>query len=431
MVVQPRMGFGSPALMRAGLRATRDAEATTVGTLTLDSYTRVGDLAAARGAAADGSDLNGYPLVTAAAHDTRWMLGGLAGPDFPVQVRHGSAVPQDIFRALVRAGLDATEGGPVSYCLPYGRVPLSTSLSNWTDSCLILAPLREQGREPHLETFGGCMLGQLCPPSQLVAISVLEALFFTRLGVRSVSASYAQQTSPEQDREAVAALRRLCTELLPRDSVDWHIVIYAYMGVFPGTVGGARALLRSAAELATLTGAERLIVKTVVESRRIPTIAENADALELAARSAENVRGAAKALGARVDDAPTAAPATDADSQVYQEAAALVEAVLNLDADLGRALAHAFRCGYLDIPYCLHPDNAGRARSYLDTAGRLQWAELGSLPLRHLVRARSAAPVTSGELLTALGYVQRTFDSMADDDPAGGSHDATAQGEPR
>src|SRR5207253_1140899 len=43
LVVQPRMGFSDPALMRAGLSATKAAAATTVGTLTLDSYTRVGD----------------------------------------------------------------------------------------------------------------------------------------------------------------------------------------------------------------------------------------------------------------------------------------------------------------------------------------------------------------------------------------------------
>ncbi|MEV8411548.1 methylaspartate mutase, partial [Streptomyces niveus] len=37
LVVQPRMGMSDPAVMRAGLRATREARATTVGTLTLDS----------------------------------------------------------------------------------------------------------------------------------------------------------------------------------------------------------------------------------------------------------------------------------------------------------------------------------------------------------------------------------------------------------
>ena len=128
LVVQPRMGMSSPSAMRAGLLATKRAIATTVGTITLDSYTRMGDHDRARAALAAGSELNGYPIV---AHDmttTGAVLAGVAGPDFPVQIRHGSPCPEDIFRALIDAGLSATEGGPVSYCLPYSRAPLDASI---------------------------------------------------------------------------------------------------------------------------------------------------------------------------------------------------------------------------------------------------------------------------------------------------------------
>lgn len=67
LVVQPRMGFSNPREMRTGLITVKRAAATTVGTITLDSYTRVGDHRAARDALAKGIDLNGYPIV---AHDT-------------------------------------------------------------------------------------------------------------------------------------------------------------------------------------------------------------------------------------------------------------------------------------------------------------------------------------------------------------------------
>ncbi|MFI6349937.1 methylaspartate mutase [Streptomyces sp. NPDC050560] len=402
LVVQPRMGFGDVGAMREGLLATRGADATTVGTLTLDSFTRVGDLAAVETALRDGIGINGFPIVSYDTDTTRSVLRGVLADDFPVQVRHGSAAPFDIFVALMRAGLSATEGGPVSYCLPYGRTPLDESLRNWERSTALLAGLREWGARPHLETFGGCMLGQLCPPSMLVAVSVLEALFFHRLGIDDVSVSYAQQTSGAQDREAVFALRRLCAELLP--DADWHVVVYAYMGVYPTTPEGCLRLLGQAAELAVGTGCERLIVKTVAESRRIPTIAENVAALEHAGRVA------------RAADAP--APAASAasereaagDSQTYAEARALVDAVFDSHPDLGRALLLAFKRGHLDIPYCLHPDNAGRCRSYIDDDGWLRWADTGSLPIKGLVDGRGARPVTSSDLLEALSYVQRSYD---------------------
>ena len=400
LVVQPRMGFADPVAMRAGLAVTKEAAAATVGTVTLDSYTRVCDTDSVAHALRNGIALNGYPIVNHPPEVTRAMLDGLEGPDFPVQVRHGSARPADIFRAMLAAGLHATEGGPVSYCLPYSRTPLDESVRNWTRCCELLMEADHPGGRPHLETFGGCMMGQLCPPSELVAISVLEALFFYRNGLRSISVSYAQQTNMIQDQEAVAALRRLCTELLP--GATWHVVIYAYMGLFPRTPDGARGLLGKAAELAVTTGSERLIVKTIAEAHRIPTVAENISALEHAGAVARSV---------------TARSTADSDNQVYREAYALIDAVLNSHADLGRAIVVAFKRGLLDVPFCLHPDNAGQARSYLDAHGRLAWSEIGSLPLRGVVENHRTAAITSSTLMSALSHIQSTYDAQALEQP--------------
>jgi methylaspartate mutase epsilon subunit len=396
LVVQPRMGVSDPAKMRTGLLATRNAAATTVGTITLDSYTRMGDNANATAALAAGVELNGYPIVAHDVETTRAVLDGIEAPDFPVQIRHGSPCPEDIMKALIGAGLHATEGGPISYCLPYSRTPLEESIPNWERSCELLA--EAAGPEAHIECFGGCMMGQLCPPSLLLALSVLECMFFRQHGIRSVSLSYAQQTNPDQDTEAVLALRRLAGEWLP--DTESHIVIYTYMGVYPRTPDGASRLLEEAARLAVRTGAERLIVKTVAEGYRIPTFAENVNALETAAAAAD--------LCTTI--------AGGADTGIHAEASALIEAVLDLDADVGKALADAFRLGYLDVPYCLHPDNAGRTRSYLDRDGRLQWSRIGALPIRHLVKPAGHTELTAAGLLASLSYVERTFDSASLED---------------
>jgi methylaspartate mutase epsilon subunit len=398
LVVQPRMGMSSPTTMRTGLIATKQAAATTVGTITLDSYTRMGHDAKARAALDSRAELNGYPIVAHDVATTRAVVDGVADLGFPVQVRHGSPCPERIVRALLAAGLHATEGGPVSYCLPYSRAPLAESIRNWTRCCQILADARDDGVEPHLESFGGCMLGQLCPPSLLIAMSVLECLFFRQHGVRSVSLSYAQQTSPDQDREAVLALRRLAGELLP--DMDWHVVIYAYMGVYPRTAGGATALLAEAARLAVRTGAPRLIVKTTAEAHRIPTIADNVHALETAAIAAAYQRRQPSA-------------GRQPDTGIHAEARALVTAVLDLGPDIGRALAAAFRLGYLDVPYCLHPDNAGRTRAHIDASGRLNWTDIGSMPIRKVVSPGAAVELTSTELLASLSYIERKFDDAS------------------
>ncbi len=390
--MQPRMGFGDPARMRSGLIAVAAAPAATAGTITVDSYTRLGDYAGVRAALAAGERLNGYPIVTARRRTTEDVVRGLL-EEFPIQVRHGCPTPLDIVRAMTGAGLFATEGGPLSYCLPYSRTPVSESVANWRRTCELLAAVRGPGIEPHLETFGGCLMGQLCPPELLIAVSVLEALFFRQHGLRSVSLSYTQQTNHEQDREALRALRVLAGEYLA--GIDWHIVLYTYMGVFPRTADGARSLSHQAARLAADGHADRLIVKTVAEAHRIPTIAENTRALldaaaDITAAAADRTRG------------------TDGCSDtVLHDAHTLIEAALELSPDAGTALTEALRRGYLDVPFCLHPDNPGRAVSRIAANGRLAWLSVGSMPLRP---GTGTTPLTSAALLADLAHVAVRFD---------------------
>jgi len=392
LVVQPRMGFGDPVRMRQGLLATRGARAASVGTITLDSYTRVGDHEAVRQAFAAEADLNGYPIVDHDPTVTGAMLDGVLTPSFPVQIRHGSADPRRIVRSLLDLGLHATEGGPVSYCLPYSRMPLAQAVENWRQTCETLAAAREHGSEPHLETFGGCMMGQLCPPALLVALSLLEGIFFWQHGLRCISFSYAQQTNFDQDEEAVAALQELIRQYVPYART--HVVIYSYMGVYPRTPGGALELLAQSARLAARSGASRLIVKTVAEGHRLPTVAENVAALEHAGDAAWGVTRKSEII----------------DTGIHAQAKAMVENVLSLDEDCGRALVIAFARGYLDVPFCLHPDNAGRTRGYLDEEGRLQWQRIGSLPIGGLVDPPAERRMSSGDLLGALQFIQWKFD---------------------
>lgn len=408
LVVQPRMGMSEPVVMRSGLLAVRGAAERdglrAAGTVTIDSFTRVGQHAEVRTALAVGQQLNGYPIVDHPPSVTAAVLHGVESPGFPVQVRHGSPRPQRIVAALTASGLHATEGGPVSYCLPYSRVPVEDAVRAWAESARMLAGLRDAGRRPHLETFGGCMMGQLCPPALLVAISVLEGVFFHRHGIDCLSLSYAQQTHPGQDAEALAALRSLGTEFIP--GARRHLVLYTYMGVFPRTTGGATMLLEEAARLSVRCGVGRLIVKTVAEAHRIPTVAENLAAL----RAADE---AATAERRRIEVAP---PPPPADTGIAAQARAIIEAVLDRHPDPGAALAGAVHAGLLDVPYCLHPDNPGRTRATVDASGRLQWTALGALPLRGLAEVAPGAPARSSRadhLLNSLTYVERSFDGEA------------------
>lgn len=412
LVVQPRMGFAAIDEMRAGLRAVRDGVAGAVGTLTIDAYTRVGQEARAESALRAGAPLNGFPITVHGPDATRAMLEGVADATFPVQIRHGAAFPQRIFAAAAAAGVLATEGGPISYNLPYSRAAISDTVVAWREAADIWAAAAERtGEAAHLESFGGCMYGQLCPPELLIALSILEALFFARRGVPSVSVSLAQGSSPDQDVGGLIALGRIAGRRLA--GVDWSRVFYSFMGLFPETPAGAERLIRDSARIARIAGCERLIVKTAAEARGIPSIEENVAAL-----------GWARASADAANEPPDGAALAWAD-WIEAAAEALIDDVLAGAPEIGDALARAFDEGRLDVPFCVHPGNRGAAQARVDPeTGAVIWVDPGAMaipdggarghpPMGHspTVHTPSTRALTADSFRQSLYAVRRAYDA--------------------
>ncbi|HVT68258.1 MAG TPA: FAD/NAD(P)-binding protein, partial [Trebonia sp.] len=67
--------------------------------------------------------------------------------------------------------------------------------------------------------------------------------------------------------------------------------------------------------------------------------------------------------------------------------------------------------GILDVPFCLHQDNAGVARSMIDDTGRLAWARTGAMPV--LATRSPVATVTSERLIGMLRHTARAHDHQA------------------
>ena len=85
LIVQPRMGFPSIKQMKYGLQAVKNCNADTIGTITIDSFTRQRDYKSAQTALHAGLDLNGYPIVTHTPQQTRNMLNDVMSPQYPIQ----------------------------------------------------------------------------------------------------------------------------------------------------------------------------------------------------------------------------------------------------------------------------------------------------------------------------------------------------------
>src|SRR5262249_7278209 len=161
------------------------------------------------------------------------------------------------------------------------------------------------------------------------------------------------------------------------------------------TPQGALDLLCESVRIARDGDCERLIVKTTAEAHRIPTIEENVEALELAARHWNR-------LGEDADAVPDSADPAGHEDSIFEAAQSLVAAVLTLHADVGEGVRRAFEKGYLDVPFCLHRDNANQTRPTVADDGSLQWARLGRLPIRPARFVPDAAPLNPQNLLRML-----------------------------
>ena len=115
---QPRMGVKCIDSMAAALQKIK-ALSSPIGTLTLDSFSRQYDIESIERVMNGSGELNGFPLIFYDHAEIKEKMTSLQDDTFLIQVRHGMANPYEMVKHMIRAGLIVTEGGPISYCLPY------------------------------------------------------------------------------------------------------------------------------------------------------------------------------------------------------------------------------------------------------------------------------------------------------------------------
>ncbi|WP_051698626.1 methylaspartate mutase subunit E [Streptomyces albus] len=322
--------------------------------------------------------LNGFPLVnhgvTAGRHITSLFSA------IPFQVRHSTRDPRLLAEITYASGITAYEGGALTYNLPYYRdYSPRESIQRWRYVDQLTGLYHRRFGVVIDREFFGVLTATLVPACVAASACVLEALLAAEAGVKSVSLGYAEQGNRAQDIGAIHALRRVGRHYLDRrghEDVAVFAVFHQYMAAFPADEEKARAVLHGSAVTARLSGASRLMLKTMVESSRIPSAQQNADSLVL-------VRSALDAQEAP----PVPAEAAAEEELIVRETCAIIDAVLALDApDLGERVAMAVDRGIFDIPFSPNIWNAGRAVPVRDTTGAVRFADPGAIPLPDDVR---------------------------------------------
>jgi methylaspartate mutase epsilon subunit len=221
--------------------------------------------------------------------------------------------------------------------------------------------------------YFGTLTATLIPPSVAIATNIIEALLAVRQGVKSLSLGYAEQGNRAQDIAAVRTLDRMArgaiTNLGYKD-VQVTTVFHQYMAAFPETRERSQELIYNSAQTAALSGAARVIVKTAVESQRIPTLEDNIHAINLV------MRGAAEADPATRDEARIG----EESNIIEREVEAILESVLLCGkGSLAEGVVEGFRRGYIDIPFSPSVHNRGEVMTARDAEGAVRFVSTGQL----------------------------------------------------
>lgn len=380
LAIQPRCGVGGHADMRALLTGLEAAAQPDILSVTIDAHTRLGHFdVAAETLRTAPANLNGYPLVS---HG--WQRGRAldACVRAPLEIRHGSPDPRDLFAVSIASGITSFEGGGIAYNLPYSKdVPLEFSLEAWRQVDAACGALAAEGVVVDRELFG-TLTAVLVPPSISLSVTLLEAIAAQREGVRCLSISYPQQGDLVQDIAALRTIRSLAKRYLA-DDVEVYPVLHEFMGVFPKTRARAEALILYGALVARLGGASKVITKTYQEAYGVPDVTANAAGIRTARLATSEILSFIDLL------ADThAEQIAQEQAWIEQEVAELVDPVLE-KPDLFAAIRDAFARGTLDIPFSASIHAHSAVIPQRDARGAVRYLAPGRLPFSDTTRARN------------------------------------------
>jgi methylaspartate mutase epsilon subunit len=377
ILIQPRSGV---SLVRPQIKLFKAFKSAGADVLSyqVDSLTRNNNYAGAEEAiqesrASGVSSINGFPVVN---HGVPGLRRIIAEVKTPLQTRHSTRDPRLLAEISYAGGVTSFEGGAICYNIPYYRdYPLDESVNAWQYVDRLTGLYHERFGIVLDREFFGTLTATLIPPCLAIVVNVIQAVLAVKQGVKSVSLGYAEQGNRIQDVAAIRTLAPAAERVLRNlghADVRVSTVFHQYMAAFPETPERSRELIYNSAITAALSGATRVIAKTCVESLRIPTVADNADAINLVRR------GVADAAAMTVDESGVAAEC----AAIEREVDAILESIIHCGrGSIAAGVVEGFRRGFIDVPFSPSIHNRGEVVTARDADGAVRFLSTGNLQL--------------------------------------------------
>lgn len=350
---------------------------------TIDSYTRHNRYKEAEdgikeSVQAGRSMLNGFPAVNHGVEACRKVNESVK---IPVQVRHGTPDARLLAEISAAGGFTSFEGGGISYNIPYAKSSsLEKTIYDWQYVDRLFGKYEEAGVSINREPFGP-LTGTLVPPCISHAVAIVESILAAEQGVRNITVGYGQCGNLVQDVAAVRTLGKLTEEYLSKfgyRDVTVTTVLHQWMGGFPQDESKAYGVIAWGAAAAALSGATKVIVKSVHEALGIPTKEANASGMKTTKQLVTMLQDQKMPLTHELDVEI---------NMILTETRCIVDKILETGmGDMAAGVIRAFEAGMIDIPFAPSKYNMGRALPARDNNGAVRFLECGNLPFSSDIR---------------------------------------------
>ena len=317
--------------------------------------------------------LNGFPVVN---HGVEHLREIITTVNAPLQTRHSTRDPRLLAEISYSGGVTAYEGGPICYNLPYYKnFSLVDSIKSWQYvDYLTGLYYSEYGIALDREYFG-TLTATLIPPCIAISTNILEALFSASFGVKCVTLGYAEQGNRHQDIAAIRMSKKIASKYLNSfgyKNVKVHTAFYQYMAAFPQIVEQAEELIYQSAITAKLSGATKILTKTVAEAFKVPSMADNIESLSIVKRGAKDSEFSV------IDETKVSFEET----LIEREVESIIDSVLEIGGgNISKGIVKGFANGLIDIPFAPSIFNAGNMVCIRDIEGAVRIANFGNLEI--------------------------------------------------
>ena len=318
------------------------------------------------------SFLNGYPVPIHGVPGIEKILHTIKSP---FQIRAGSPDHRLIYEIGLAGGATSVEGGFICYLFPYDKTtsPI-TCLQYWKYVDKLAAwYYQEYGIIINREYFGP-LTTSLIEPTIPICINIIQSVLSAKAGVKCISVSLAEQGNRSQDIAAIQTLLETTQLFLNKYGLkdcNLSTVFHQYMAAFPTSLEKASNLIVGSSTTAALSMANKVMIKTPVESFKIPNRQDNANALQLTQTGFE------KATELHIDHNVVNIEKKFLKKQVIA-IMNYIEVVGN--GSLAKGALIAFEKGILDIPFSPSKFNLNKLLTARDADGAIRFINPEHLP---------------------------------------------------